>query len=262
MMKVREIVKRLDIIATAWARASIRNAYESKRKEIGAAAKAVGNLETGKEIDREGTIKRRAAKAAEEFIKINASIMGTVSEFMSAYNQAFGAVEAAKQNEQIQAMSAGMAKIMEKKVGYYLARGYSEGAISRKLRSYLEKLVKGEDFIEINGRQYQLKALAENIARSELHEAYVEATIDECRKWDNDLVQFSRHDDPCELCAPLEGMVFSISGEDEDFPPLDEPVSVQTEKGVVEVDPKAPHPRCEHNLNPVTRNILEAAGEL
>jgi hypothetical protein len=57
-------------------------------------------------------------------------------------------------------------------------------------------------------------------------------------------------------------MVFSISGDDEDFPPLDEPVSVQTEKGVVEVDPKAPHPRCEHNLNPVTRNILEAAGEL
>jgi hypothetical protein len=244
MMKVREIVRRLDIIATAWARASIRNAYESKRKEIGAAAKVVGNLETGKEIDREGTIKRRASKAAEEFIKVNASIMGTVSEFMAAYNQAFGAVNAAKQTEQVQAMAAGMTKIMEKKVGYYLARGYSEGAISRKLRSYLEKLVKGEDFIEINGRQYQLKALAENIARSELHEAYVEATIDECRKWDNDLVQFSRHDDPCELCAPLEGMVFSISGDDEDFPPLDSPVTVQTAKGAVEVDPKFPHYQC------------------
>jgi len=262
LAKVREIVLRLNVIATAWARASIRQAYESKRKEIRAAAKAVGNLETGKEVDREGTIKRRAAKVAEEFIKVNASILGTVSEFMAAYSQAFSAVDAARQNEQIQAMNAGMAKVMEKKVGYYLARGYSEGAIARKLRSYLEQLVKGENFIEINGRQYQLKALAENIARSELHEAYVEATIDECRKWDNDLVQFSRHDSPCELCAALEGMVFSISGTDPDFPPLDSPVTVQTAKGEVEVDPKFPHYSCEHNLNPVTRNILEAAGEL
>ncbi|MFA5422190.1 MAG: phage minor capsid protein [Bacilli bacterium] len=262
LAKVREIVLRLNVIATAWARASIRQAYESKRKEISVAAKAVGNLETGKEIDREGTIKRQAAKTAEEFIKVNASILGTVSEFMAAYNQAFGAVEAVKQNEQVQAMNAGMAKIMEKKVGYYLARGYSEGAISRKLRSYLEKLVKGEDFIEINGRQYQLKALAENMARSELHEAYVEATVDECRKWDNDLVQMSRHDDPCGLCAALEGMVFSISGTDPDFPPLDSTVTVQTAKGAVEVDPKFPHNMCEHGLNPVTRNILEAAGEL
>jgi len=42
------------------------------------------------------------------------------------------------------------------------------------------------------------------------------------------------------LCAPLEGMVFSISGTDPDFPALDEPVDVD---GVM-VDPKFPHPNC------------------
>lgn len=99
-------------------------------------------------------------------------------------------------------------------------------------------------FIEINGRNYNLKAYSELVARTTMREAQTDATKELCREYDNDLVQFSKHDSPCEVCAPLEGQVFSVSGTDPDYPEL--------------TDDETPpiHPRCEHNLNPTSANAL------
>ena len=259
--KTKEIVRRLNVQAVAWSRTTIAEAYRSKRIEVAPLAKQAAVFSTGNKEDRSATsIRRLIEKAATGLIEANASIEKTCNKFLSVYDQAVSGVQTAKVN--IQAMAPGMEAEMSRKVDYYLARGYDEGSISRKLRDYLKRLVDGKDFIEINGRFYELMAYAEKIARSELHDAYVNATIDEAKKYDCDLLQMSRHDSPCEICAALEGMVFSISGEDEEFPSINDTVTVETAKGPVEVDPKQPHFNCEHNLNPVTRNILEAAGEL
>jgi len=261
--KVHEIVRRLNVTAMVWAKMAIREAYKSKRAEVAPIAKAASVFSTGKGTDRsKESIDRLIKRAGKDLIDANNSIERTVYTFLSAYEKAVGGVDSARSKTETQFMAGGMEAEISRKVDYYLARGYDSGSISRKLRKYLETLVDGKDLIEINGRFYGLKAFAENMARSELHNAYVEATIDECKQYDCDLVQFSRHDEPCELCSPLEGMVFSISGTDADFPSLNEKVSVETEKGTVEVDPKFVHHRCEHGLNPVTRNILRAAGEL
>lgn len=261
--KIKEIVHRLDVQAVKWSRAAIAEAYRAKRIETNGLVKNIAVFPTEKKLDpAEASIERLVMNTAKQFIDANRSIAKTANTFLSAYETAVGGVSTARQIAQTQSMITNMEYEMSRKVDYYLARGYDEGSISRKLRSYLSELVDGKNFIEISGRFYELKAFAENIARSELHKAYVESTIDECKKYDCDLMQFSRHDSPCELCAPLEGMVFSISGEDEEFPPLDDTVTVETDKGPVEVDPKLVHNRCEHNMNPVTRAILEAAGEL
>jgi len=261
--KIREIVRRLDVIAVKWSRSAIAEAYKAKRAEAKPLAQKAAVFPTFKKLDPEKeNVERLILKAAENLISTNASIEKTCSNFLMAYGTAISGINAVRQNKEIQFMSGDMEAEITRKVEYYIARGYDEGSISRKLRDYLSELVGGKNFIEINGRFYELKSWAENMARSELHKSYVQATIDEAKQYDCDLLQMSRHDSPCDLCGPLEGMVFSISGEDEDFPPLDDTVTVDTPKGPVEIDPKFPHYQCEHNLNPVTRNILRAAGEL
>lgn len=261
MKKIKQIVRMMDIEAIRWSNAAAKKAYTSKRRSTAAAAERVGNLETGWKNDPEAAIQRLADKSAKAFVVANSTIERTANKFLDAYKTAFGATKAAQSTEQVQAVSAAMEKELERKVELYLARGYSEDEISRSLRNYLGKMLKGEDFIEVGGRFYSIASFAEMTAREQLHNIYVEATVAECNRYGNDLVQMSRHQDPCEMCAALEGMVFSISGQDDEFPPLNEPVEVEVEGKIVMVDPKAPHPNCEHNLNPVTRNILEAAGE-
>lgn len=265
--RIREIVRRLDIAAVRWSRAAVAEAYKSKRSEVSSIAKKANPfIKAARKEEGSGRLPKLISDTAEQLIKSNATIERTAYTFLDAYETALGGVEAARTREPAQFMAGDMSAEMSRKVSYYLARGYDEGSITRKLRTYLETLVAGDDFIEIGGRFYELKAYAELVARTELHNIYAEATIDECKKWDCDLVQFSRHDDPCPICGPLEGMVFSISGADEDFPSINDTVTVEvsTKNGSksIQVDPKNPHPNCEHNLNPVTRNILREAGEL
>lgn len=266
--KVREIVRRLDVVATKWARTAIAEAYRSKRLEIGPIAKKASTFGKPKGPDRaKKAIPRLVETAASNLVKANRTIEASVRTFLAAYESAFGAVDEARRVKAEAAFMGGdVDEEMARKVKYYLSRGYDEGSIARKLRSYLEKLAAGDDFIEVGGKFFELKYYAELVARSELHNAYVDATVDECKAYDCDLVQFSRHDSPCPICAQLEGKVFSISGDDPDFPPLDEPVSIEvmtkTSSKTIDVDPRFPHPNCEHNLNPVTRAILRAAGEL
>jgi hypothetical protein len=266
--KVREIVRRLDVVATKWARSAIAEAYKSKRLEVGPSAKKASTFGKPKGKDRaEKSIPRLVETTASNLVKANRTIESSAREFLAAYESAFGAVDRARARvEEAQFMAGAASAEMAKKVKYWLARDLDEGSIARKLRKYLEKLAAGDDFIEVGGKFFELKYYAEMVARSELHNAYVEATVDECKAYDCDLVQFSRHASPCAICAQLEGKVFSISGDDESFPPLDEPVQIEvmtkTSSKTIDVDPRFPHPNCEHNLNPVTRSILRAAGEL
>lgn len=261
LAKVREVVRRLNIEATIWTLKAAEKAYRSKSREVGNAAESVGNLEVGKRIDVESKIRKMAESAASEFIKANSTIETSCSDFLSAYEKAFAAVGSARAKVVIQAISAKMQRELENQVERLMEQGADAGSIARSLKTYLRDAIGGKDFIKIGERFYNIRDFAELTARAEMHKIQVEATIDECEKWENDLVQMSRHDDPCEICGPLEGMVFSISGEDEEYPWLDDPVTVDTMKGPVDVDPKFPHFNCEHNLNPVTRRILEAAGE-
>jgi|GEM_PF-3223154 len=247
--KIHLIVSRLNVEAVKWSRAATAQAYKSKRIEVAPLAKAAAVFAAGQGPDPvELRISDLANKIAEEFVNVNTSIEKTCHAFLAAYETAMGGARTARQNTQIQSMDAAMEAEISKKVSWYASRGYSEGAISRKLRDYLSELIDGENFIEINGRFYALKSFAEQLARTSLHEIFVKAAIDESIKWGNDLMQFSRHDSPCDLCAPLEGMVFSISGNDPDFPALNDPVPVtvdsKTGSKTVYVDPRLPHPRC------------------
>ena len=161
--RIREIVRRLDVMAVKWARASVARAYLAKRKAIASAARSIGNLENPGKGAGAAEAARLVKRSSEQFMKANATIMETANAFLDAYVKATQGVEAARARtrEEVQSMSGDMGREMERKVAYYLARGYDEGSIARKLRHYLEGLAAGGDFIEVGGRFYAIKTYAE-----------------------------------------------------------------------------------------------------
>jgi hypothetical protein len=91
------------------------------------------------------------------------------------------------------------------------------------------------------GRHIKLDAYAELVARSTTREATNLATMDQLKSLNHDLVQMSEHASPCPICAPLEGRVYSISGETPGYPQLDFAFG----EGHANI-----HPNCLHVITP------------
>jgi hypothetical protein len=128
--------------------------------------------------------------------------------------------------------------------------GSVQGSVKRLKNELLEKAIDGK-YITItdkNGKQrnYRVDTYAEMVARTKLNEASSQAALNAASVAGTDLVQISSHNTNCEICAPFEGKIYSISGNNKDFPKLDE----------------APpyHPNCLHILTPVFEEGLEADG--
>nr|WP_159444459.1 phage minor capsid protein [Carboxydocella sporoproducens] len=98
-------------------------------------------------------------------------------------------------------------------------------------------------FVDKLGRKWRLDSYAEMVARTTTREAASAATINTCREAGLDLVKITTHYPTCEKCAPLQGKVFSISGEDKRYPKL--------------MDEYRPpiHPNCRHSLHPYVREL-------
>lgn len=88
-------------------------------------------------------------------------------------------------------------------------------------------------------KTWQLDKYAEMVARSTTREATNRGTLNQLEALGYDLVQVSNHNSPCPLCAQYEGKVYSISGEDKRFPPLDD---------MFDGEFCNIHPSCQHVL--------------
>ncbi|WP_278308216.1 phage minor capsid protein [Carboxydocella sp. ULO1] len=98
-------------------------------------------------------------------------------------------------------------------------------------------------FVDKLGRKWRLDSYAEMVARTTTREAASAATINTCREAGLDLVKITTHYPTCEKCAPLQGKVFSISGQDKRYPKLTD-----------EYRPPI-HPNCRHTLQPYVREL-------
>ena len=105
-------------------------------------------------------------------------------------------------------------------IAYEQHKGYKYA--ERLIRNYLEGYVGEGNLIEINGRHYNIRKYSRLVARTELRRVQTQATKNYCNEYENDLVQWSKHANPCEICAPLEGRIFSLSGKHPNYPPLQE----------------------------------------
>lgn len=93
------------------------------------------------------------------------------------------------------------------------------------------------------GREWRLDSYAQMVARTTSREIATVATLNTCQEADIDLVQISSHWPTCEICAPLQGKVFSISGKDERYPLLTPEYMTPF------------HPNCLHVTTPYVREF-------
>jgi hypothetical protein len=147
--------------------------------------------------------------------------------------------------------------ISETKINKEIADGYLEKGTSlnskRRLKDALaKKLIDGEyiTIIDKNGkeRKYNLDTYSELVTRTKLMDASCQAVLDTAGEVGADLVQVDAHNTLCEVCAEYEGKIFSISGNDPNFPELDVDFPI--------------HPNCQHNITVVFREALQADGTL
>lgn len=126
-----------------------------------------------------------------------------------------------------------------------VTEGYSRTWLSKMIKGRLLDNLEGGQFIVAGGRHFTLAYYAEMVARTRLREAQTEATKNMSQEYDSDLVQMSRHANPCaEICKPLEGNIYSLSGTDPDYPVL-----------TAEEEPPL-HPNCGHSISPTSRTAI------
>lgn len=129
-----------------------------------------------------------------------------------------------------------------------LIQGQTRKEISGRIQTQFEKLLKEEKFITINGRNYRPDAYSRLVARTRTLEASNQANVNATLQYGLDLVQVDIHAGSCDICDPFQGKIYSISGNDTEFPALDE---------------RPPyHPNCRHVLLAMTRESLEERGIL
>ena len=139
-------------------------------------------------------------------------------------------------------------KILEdKRISQLIAQGLIEGQPRKTVSDVILQELRGklgeEEFITINGRNYQPKHYSKLLARTQTREATTRGTVNTSLQYGNDLVQISAHAGSCNICLPFQGRVYSISGTDPEFRPLDE-------------DPPF-HPNCAHILIPTSRKFMQ-----
>ena len=96
-------------------------------------------------------------------------------------------------------------------------------------------------FVDRGGREWQLSTYAEMVARSTTREITNLASVNRSRQVAGDLVIMSAHATSCPICWPLQGRVYSISGTNPNYPPLETAWS----GGFANI-----HPNCRHSVKP------------
>jgi hypothetical protein len=106
----------------------------------------------------------------------------------------------------------------------------------------------GKGQVSLNNKTYQLDRYAEMVARSTTREATNRGTLNQLTNRGYDLVKISDHNSPCPQCSMYEGRVYSISGEDKRFPPLD----VAYDGEFLNI-----HPNCIHVITPFIEDFAK-----
>lgn len=140
--------------------------------------------------------------------------------------------------------------IEDKAITRMIAQGAIEGqarkTVSDTVLAALKKDMGEGRFIQINGRNYAPDKYAELVARTRMSEASNEGLKNTALDYGLDLVQWDTHSEICEICQQYAGRVYSISGNDPEFPKLEEEPPL--------------HPNCVCHIYPITKQAVDERG--
>lgn len=102
-------------------------------------------------------------------------------------------------------------------------------------------------FVDRTGREWDMRAYTEMVSRTTAREAVVQGTVDAIIEDGGDLVEVSSHGGSCEVCAPWEGEILSLTGKTPGYSTLAD----------AEADGLL-HPNCAHSLLPYDEGYARA----
>jgi hypothetical protein len=243
LSKIRSIIGQLDTAVQLWAPGAIRAAYDESAGVARTRLEMIGAKQS-KRYDPARHDKKIGAltkTVMTDYWKANRTIEKTARKYLASVSQA--GARLAKIQEMQAFTSAEVKKMIDDVVIDATSKNLARGAVDRLIRERLLSMIEGGDFININGRSFNLRSYAELVARTRMREASTEASIEQNKQYGNDLVEIPKHENPCDVCDEYVGNIYSISGDSPDYPLLP--------------DGGPPfHPNCLCYLNSVSENAL------
>ena len=239
--KAERIIARLNADAARWIRSAVGRAYKAGAARTKTALEILGKRPVNKIITGDKAMKDAVLMV---LVKANGSIRRTVEQFLTAAVLGAQAARFAP----VQAFALPESEDFFARMGQEAVRTEkSRGWLQKQIYDHLKGLIGDDDFIEINGRHYNVRKYSKMVARTSLRQAQTEATLDLCRKYNNDLVRWSDHATDCAVCDVYEGNVYSISGTHPTYPKLEAKPPI--------------HPNCKHSLLPTSDVAREVRKE-
>ena len=175
----------------------------------------------------------------------NAVHIEAVQALISDTAKAFG--------ETLTGISRSANNVLGKMAREMITQKLAEGVIGGKATDEVRKQIKGilqeqglSALVDKGGRTWTLDRYTEMLIRTKAVEARNRGLINRVVENRYDLVQISSHFTDCELCAPWEGKIISLTGETKGYPTL-----AQAEKeGLF-------HPNCKHAINTFNPELAE-----
>lgn len=134
-------------------------------------------------------------------------------------------------------------KAVKQQITQQLALGKISGDSLATIKDMVAGIIQNQgiaSMVDKAGRPWTLDRYSEMLIRTKSVEARNRGLINRMAENGYDLVEVTSHGSKCDLCAPWEGKILSVSGNDKDYPALAE----------AEADGLF-HPNCQHAINAV-----------
>lgn len=236
--EVEALVHRLNVFVSGWVRKSTKDAYRDALK-VGIIRMNVLGLKSDPEFDKKihtRTVEKYREDTFDVFIKSNQSIIENTNALI-AMAQAAGAGL-----EKFQAFDMRDEVVISNLLDEMITEGATRQAAKKAIIAHFQNIIGDGNFININGRNYNIIKYAKMVARTRLRRTQSEATKNLAMQYDNDLVEISDHSTETEICKEFEGNVYSLNGNTPGYDIL------------VEAPPF--HPNCMHSMFPTSPEAL------
>lgn len=237
--KTSGTIKMLNRAAIKWTRKAVPEAYV-KAEAIARARLEIIGAEKSDEFSYEThnqAIEDDAEVTADFLIKANQSIKLSVAAYLYFVRQASEGLM------QIQEFDFRDEEFIASLLDDAIRAGESRGKVKKLIVEHIQGEVGEGKFIQIRGRNYNMRKYADGVAKTRLRTVQTDAVLNSCEEYENDLVEVSAHGTECLICIPYEGNVYSLSGKSTVYPYLDAYPPF--------------HPRCQHSIRPTSEAALE-----
>lgn len=225
LKNIDTILQKLDKNTSEWFKAEVERYYKEYSKDASEILKADGFPVTT------------------TFSKIDEQAIATLSDdIMGYYREAFSGVKrSAMRMLNDSARDQVTALLAEGRIS-----GDTRRAIADKIAGYLK-----EGLIALTdrgGRKWSLEAYANMLTRTMLVKTANQGLTNRLVDSGYDLVQVSEHAGTCDLCAPWQGKVLTLSGKNPNYKTVEDAESAGLH-----------HPNCRHRLLPYHEKLLEVS---